>query len=75
MAVQIVEGVFDPAALQSAHEKTLQAGAFGATASFVGTMRRINEGDEVVGMMLEHYPGMAEKELQKIIDDATGRTH
>lgn len=70
MAVKIVEGAFDPAALQSAHEKNLQAGDFGATASFVGTMRCINEGDEVVGMTLEHYPGMTEKELQKIIDDA-----
>lgn len=70
MAVQIVEGVFDPAALQTQHERSLSAGSFGATASFVGTMRTVNEGDEVVGMRLEHYPGMTEKELQKIIDDA-----
>jgi len=70
MAVQIVDSVFDPATLQMTHEKNLDAGSFGATASFVGTMRHINEGDEVVGMMLEHYPGMTEKELQKIIDDA-----
>ena len=70
MAVQIVDSVFDPTTLQMTHEKNLDAGSFGATASFVGTMRHINEGDEVVGMMLEHYPGMTEKELQKIIDDA-----
>ena len=37
----------------------------------IGTMRNINEGDSVVGMTLEHYPGMTEKELQKIIDDAS----
>ena len=71
MAVVIVEGAFDPTELQSTHEKGLDPGEFGATASFVGTMRSINEGDEVVGMTLEHYPGMTEKELQKIIDDAT----
>ena len=70
MSVLIVEGAFDPQAMQSAHEQNLDAGGFGATASFVGTMRHINEGDEVVGMTLEHYPGMTEKELQKIIDDA-----
>lgn len=71
MAVQIVEGSFDPAALQNQHEQTLESGSFGATANFVGTMRNINEGDSVVGMTLEHYPGMTEKELQKIIDDAS----
>jgi len=70
MAVLIVEGAFDSAALQSTHEKNLETGSYGATSSFVGTMRSINEGDEVVGMTLEHYPGMTEKELQKIIDDA-----
>jgi len=70
MPVHIVDGAFDPHALQLTHEQTLPSGEFGATASFVGTMRNINEGDEVVGMTLEHYPGMTEKELQNIIDDA-----
>jgi len=73
MAVQITPEAFDPTALITAHEQTLVAGDFGATASFVGTMRNINEGDEVVGMMLEHYPGMTEKELQAIIDDAASQ--
>jgi len=70
VAVTIVDASFDPVALQAAHEKTLDAGEFGATASFIGTMRNTNEGDEVVGLMLEHYPGMTEKELEKIIEDA-----
>ncbi len=38
----------------------------GAVVSFVGTVRDINEGDEVSILELEHYPGMTEKALEKI---------
>jgi len=38
----------------------------GAVASFVGVVRE-------VGMTLEHYPGMTEKALRGIVDDARGR--
>lgn len=38
----------------------------GAVASFVGVVRE-------VGMTLEYYPGMTEKALQKIVDEARGR--
>jgi molybdopterin synthase catalytic subunit len=43
-------------------------GAYGATASFVGTMRDFNDGDRVQRMMLEYYPGMTERELERIVD-------
>lgn len=43
---------------------------FGATATFVGTMRDLNEGDEVSEMTLEHYPSMTEKQLQEIVTEA-----
>jgi molybdopterin synthase catalytic subunit len=46
---------------------------FGATAVFVGTMRDFNEGDDVKSMFLEHYPGMTEKSLEKIINDAKSK--
>ncbi len=46
------------------------AGKFGATAVFVGTMRDFNQGDRVESMYLEHYPGMTEKQLQRIVEDA-----
>lgn len=46
---------------------------YGATATFVGTMRDFNEGDDVSEMELEHYPAMTEKQLQLIIDDAESR--
>ena len=43
----------------------------GACATFVGTMRDYNEGDEVVAMELEHYPGMTEKQLQAIVTECS----
>jgi molybdopterin synthase catalytic subunit len=45
----------------------------GAVASFVGVVRDANEGDRVAEMTLEHYPGMTEKAIEKIINQAMGR--
>jgi len=44
--------------------------AVGASAVFVGTMRDINEGDDIASMYLEHYPGMTENYLNKLITQA-----
>jgi len=46
------------------------AGKHGATAVFVGSMRDFNEGDMVSTMQLEHYPGMTEKYLARIAEQA-----
>jgi len=43
---------------------------FGAATVFVGTMRDFNEGDEVTGMTLEHYPEMTYKYLQELAQNA-----
>ncbi len=45
-------------------------GQCGATAIFIGTMRDFNEGEAVHRMMLEHYPGMTERHLQRIVEVA-----
>jgi molybdopterin synthase catalytic subunit len=45
----------------------------GAVASFVGIVRDVNEGASVAGMTLEHYPGMTERSIQAIIDEAKSR--
>ena len=45
----------------------------GAVASFVGLVRDVNEGASVAGMTLEHYPGMTERSIQAIIDEAKSR--
>jgi molybdopterin synthase catalytic subunit len=41
-------------------------GAYGATACFVGTMRDFNQGDSVCSLSLEHYPGMTERQLERL---------
>ncbi|MES9875054.1 MAG: molybdopterin synthase catalytic subunit MoaE [Candidatus Sedimenticola sp. 6PFRAG7] len=47
--------------------------AIGAVVSFVGLMRDMNEGDQVATMTLEHYPGMTEKALEAIVEEADER--
>lgn len=71
MAVVIEDGVFDPWQALQNHQSTLGAASYGATAVFVGSMRDFNQGDEVQGMTLEHYPGMTEKQLELIAAEAS----
>ncbi len=70
MSVYLRDTAFDPPAEVTRFEATLAPGSYGATASFVGTMRDQNEGDSVRAMTLEHYPAMTEKQLGEIIDEA-----
>ncbi len=70
--IEIVESIFDPWKLQQDYQNQSMQGKtdYGATASFIGTMRDFNEGDDVNSMVLEHYPAMTEKQLHQIIDEA-----
>lgn len=70
--ITIRETPFDPwqETLSYQQERLGNSGKFGATASFIGTMRDFNEGDDVTAMTLEHYPGMTERQLAKIVDEA-----
>ncbi len=47
----------------------------GAVCCFVGTVRDRNgaEGDAVASMELEHYPGMTEKSIEAMVDEAFRR--
>ncbi|PXX46640.1 molybdopterin synthase catalytic subunit MoaE [Undibacterium pigrum] len=45
----------------------------GAVVSFVGLVRDINDGQNISAMELEHYPGMTEKALEKIVVQAQER--
>jgi molybdopterin synthase catalytic subunit len=71
MTVRIQTADFDAgveiAALRRGNSKV------GAVASFIGVCRDANDGDAVSKMTLEHYPGMTEKALEKIIAEAKGR--
>ena len=71
MHIRIQEADFDVGAELAA----LRAGdaRVGALASFVGLVRDINDGSDVRGMRLEHYPGMTEKALAAIVEDAGQR--
>ena len=71
MAVRIQTADFDAGAEIAA----LRRGnpGIGAIASFIGVCRDANDGDAVSKMTLEHYPGMTEKALEKIVDEAQRR--
>ncbi len=47
--------------------------AIGGIASFVGTVRDLAGDTPVMSMMLEHYPGMTERELERIEHEANER--
>ena len=71
MSVRVQREAFDPG-----HEVNAMHAAnvgVGAVVGFVGYVRDFNDGREVAGMFLEHYPGMTEKALGKIVDEANGR--
>jgi molybdopterin synthase catalytic subunit len=52
--------------------KTLRASdkRIGAICTFTGTVRDRNDGLNVSSMELEHYPGMTEKAIEAMIDEA-----
>ncbi|MBV9079414.1 MAG: molybdenum cofactor biosynthesis protein MoaE [Methylobacteriaceae bacterium] len=49
----------------------VSAGDVGAVASFVGLCR--SEGGRLAGLELEHYPGMAEAEIERVVAEAASR--
>ena len=70
--VLIQQSPFKPWQLLADYEQQSMQGKsdYGATATFIGTMRDFNEGDEVASMFLEHYPVMTEKKLHQLVDKA-----
>jgi molybdopterin synthase catalytic subunit len=54
---------------------TLRAGdaGVGAVACFIGTVRDRNDGSPVSRLELEHYPGMTERSIESMIDEAMRR--
>lgn len=74
MTVDVHTAKFDPYHVLAQYEQSLvHRGKFGATASFVGTMRDFNDDLTVDSMTLEHYPGMTERHLARIEDEAKRR--
>lgn len=62
---------FDPwQRIQQHQDLSDLAAQFGATATFIGTMRDINNEAKVSSMTLEHYPEMTERYLAKLEQQA-----
>ena len=71
MVIRIQEADFDLGAeIKEIRKGDLQVGA---VVSFVGTVRDLNDGSQLTNMTLEHYPGMTEKALEEIADQAKSR--
>jgi len=71
MPVRVQTADFD-----AGHEVSGLRGAdarVGAVATFIGTVRDVNDASPVSLMTLEHYPGMTEKALTDIVEEARGR--
>lgn len=71
MSVSVQEADFDVAeeiAVLRSRSKEI-----GAIATFQGLVSDLNDGDQVTELTLEHYPGMTEKQLEKIVMEAEER--
>ena len=73
MLIELRATPFEPLAELAGYQAALaehRRGQYGATAIFIGTLRDMNDGEAVRGMTLEHYPGMTERQLQRIVASA-----
>lgn len=71
LSTRVQQADFDVSALQS---ELLQGRAEeGAIASFTGYVRDGKGGRQIEELVLEHYPGMTEKCIQEILEQAAGR--
>jgi molybdopterin synthase catalytic subunit len=71
LSVEVSEALFDTAALQRRLLGTEHSE--GAVATFTGYVRSNNDGRSVGSLTLEHYPGMTEKSIETILEEAGRR--
>jgi molybdopterin synthase catalytic subunit len=69
MRVQVQSAPFDPGAEVSAFTGAVRGA--GAVVSFTGLVR--DDEGRLSGMEIEHYPGMTDKAIAKILDQAMSR--
>ena len=71
MSIHIAETAFDPwQEIQQHQQSTSIAKQFGATATFIGSMRDFNDNADVSQMVLEHYPAMTQHYLEQLEQQA-----
>lgn len=71
MTVRVQEQDFDVG--EEITRLRLQYPQAGAVVSFMGQVRDLNDGQSVASLKLEHYPGMTEKSLAAIVEQARQR--
>lgn len=71
MKVLIIDQPIDPAAEQAALVKGRTD--IGAVVAFSGICRDSEDSDRIASLTLEHYPGMAEAEIGRHVDEAEKR--
>ncbi|MCB5189989.1 molybdopterin synthase catalytic subunit MoaE [Methylobacillus arboreus] len=71
MAIRVQEQDFDMGA--EITQLRLNHPQAGAVVSFTGQVRDLNDGNAVSSLTLEHYPGMTEKSLAAIVEQAKQR--
>ncbi|MHB1494911.1 MAG: molybdenum cofactor biosynthesis protein MoaE [Acidithiobacillus sp.] len=67
MIVKVQQEDFDPMAEMAAFP--VDAGA-GGSVTFIGMVRDYSEAADILAMEIEHYPGMTERELERISAEA-----
>jgi len=70
--IRVQTADFDPG-LELEQLRRETPGQSGAIVSFTGLVRDLNAGEQVAQMTLEHYPGMTEKALAAIEQEAQSR--
>jgi molybdopterin synthase catalytic subunit len=71
MKVFITKDVLDPYQEVVKYEReALPPGKHGGVVSFVGTMRDFNDGQNVKAMNLDYYPGMTERHIERVCQEA-----
>lgn len=74
MTILISSASFNPWQAISDHQQhSALHNQFGATATFIGTMRDFNDNAGVSQMVLEHYPAMTTRYLNKLEQEAKQR--
>jgi molybdopterin synthase catalytic subunit len=71
MKVFVTKDALDPYKEVQEHERAaLPAGKHGGVVVFIGAMRDFNDGENVKSLSLDHYPGMTERHIEKVCQEA-----
>ncbi len=71
MKVFVTKEALDPYKEVQDHERSaLPEGKHGGVVVFIGAMRDFNDGENVKSLSLDHYPGMTERHIEQVCQEA-----